>query len=137
MAEEGRERKAKKIAEIDTDDLPIWMCAVVDSVSENCKKRLKTSPQYSRIVEESDKLLFQYPFISTLIDRDKIETPMNLTLEQTKALSRFLALDADREDYERIQLVSHGMSAYHRNAATTGTFIGNSRLDCRKFQNWI
>lgn len=73
-----------KIAEIDTDDLPIWMCAVVDTVSENCKKRLKTSPQYSRIVEESDKLLFQYPFISTLIDRDKIETPMNLTLEQTK-----------------------------------------------------
>ena len=52
-----------KIAEIDTDDLPIWMCAVVDTVSENCKKRLKTSPQYSRIVEESDKLLFQYPFI--------------------------------------------------------------------------
>ena len=88
-----------KIAEIDTDDLPIWMCAVVDTVSENCKKRLKTSPQYSRIVEESDKLLSQYPFISTLIDRDKIETPMNLTLEQTKALSRFLALDADREDY--------------------------------------
>ena len=43
-----------KIAEIDTDDLPIWMCAVVDTVSENCKKRLKTSPQYSRIVEESD-----------------------------------------------------------------------------------
>ena len=106
MAEEGRERKAKKIAEIDTDDLPIWMCAVVDSVSENCKKRLKTSPQYSRIVEESDKLLFQYPFISTLIDRDKIETPMNLTLEQTKALSRFLALDADREDYERIQIMN-------------------------------
>ena len=55
-----------KIAEIDTDDLPIWMCAIVDTVSENCKKRLKTSPQYSRIVEESDKLLFQYPFISTL-----------------------------------------------------------------------
>ena len=97
-----------KIAEIDTDDLPIWMCAVVDTVSENCKKRLKTSPQYSRIVEESDKLLFQYPFISTLIDRDKIETPMNLTLEQTKALSRFLVLDADREDYERIQLYLMG-----------------------------
>ena len=90
-----------KIAEIDTDDLPIWMCAVVDVVSENCKKRLKTSPQYSRIVD-------QYPFISTLIDRDKIETPMNLTLEQTKALSRFLALDADREDYERIQLYLMG-----------------------------
>ena len=97
-----------KIAEIDTDDLPVWMCAVVDVVSENCKKRLKMSPQYNRIVEESDKLLFQYPFISTLIDRDKIETPMNLTLEQTKALSRFLALDADREDYERIQLYLMG-----------------------------
>ena len=86
----------------------VYKRQVVDTVSENCKKRLKTSPQYSRIVEESDKLLFQYPFISTLIDRDKIETPMNLTLEQTKALSRFLALDADREDYERIQLYLMG-----------------------------
>ena len=97
-----------KIEDVDIYDLPIWACAVVDEISETCKNRLKTSPQYSRIVEEIDKLLFQYPFISTLIDRDKIETPMNLTLEQTKALSRFLALDSDREDYERIQLYLMG-----------------------------
>ena len=38
----------------------------------------------------------------------KSKTPMDLTLEQTKALSRFLALDADREDYERIQLYLMG-----------------------------
>ena len=76
-----------KIEDIDIYHLPLWACAVVDEI---------------------DKLLFKYPFISKLIDRDEIEEPMDLTLEQTKALSRFLALDADREDYERIQLYLMG-----------------------------
>ena len=97
-----------KIEDIDIYHLPLWACAVVDEISEGCKNRLKVSPEYSRIEEESDKLLFKYPFISKLIDRDEIEEPMDLTLEQTKALSRFLALEADREDYERIQLYLMG-----------------------------
>ena len=97
-----------KIEDIDIYHLPLWACAVVDEISEGCKNRLKVSPEYSRIEKESDKLLFKYPFISKLIDRDEIEEPMELTLEQTKALSRFLALDADREDYERIQLYLMG-----------------------------
>ena len=97
-----------KIENVDIYDLPIWACAVVDEISETCKNWLKSSPEYSRILKESDELLFKYPFISTLIDRDKIEEPMDLTLKQAKALSRFLALDADREDYERIQLYLMG-----------------------------
>ena len=97
-----------KIEDIDIYHLSLWACAVVDEISEDCKNRLKVSLEYSRIEEESDKLLFKYPFISKLIDRDEIEEPMDLTLEQTKALSRFLALDADREDYERIQLYLMG-----------------------------
>lgn len=97
-----------KIEDVDIYDLPIWACAVVDEIDETCRKRLKASPEYSRILKESDKLLLKYPFISKLIDRDKIEEPMKLSVKKAKALSQFLALDADREDYERIQLYLMG-----------------------------
>lgn len=97
-----------KIEDVDIYDLPIWACAMVDEISEKCKKELKTAPEYSRILKESDELLFKYPFISTLIDRDKIEEPMKLSVKKARALSRFLALDADRENYERIQLYLMG-----------------------------
>ena len=93
-----------KIEDVDIYDLPIWACAVVDEISETCKNRLKSSPEYSRILKESDELLFKYPFISKIIDRDEINEP----IEKAKALSQFLALDADREDYERIQLYLMG-----------------------------
>ena len=97
-----------KIEDIDIYNLPIWACAIVDEISEKCKKELKNSPEYSRILKESDELLFKYPFISVLIDRDEIEEPMKLSVKKARALSRFLALDADREDYERIQLYLMG-----------------------------
>lgn len=99
-----------KIEDMDIYHLPLWIYAVEDEISEGCKNQLKVSPEYCRIEEESNKLLFNYPFISKLIDRDEIKEPLNLTLEQTKALSRFLALDSDREDYERIQLYLMGVS---------------------------
>ena len=97
-----------KIEDIDIYNLPIWACAIVDEISEKCKKELKNSPEYSRILKESDELLFKYLFISALIDRDEIEEPMKLSVKKARALSRFLALDADREDYERIQLYLMG-----------------------------
>lgn len=97
-----------KMEDVDIYNLPIWACAVVDEISETCKNRLKSSPEYSRILKERDELLFKYPFISKLIDRDEINEPMELSIEKAKALSRFLALDADREDYERIQLYLMG-----------------------------
>ena len=61
-----------KIEDMDIYDLPIWACAVVDEIDETCRKRLKASPEYSRILKESDELLFKYPFISKIIDRDEI-----------------------------------------------------------------
>lgn len=97
-----------KIEDMDIYDLPIWACAVVDEIDETCRKRLKASPEYSRILKESDELLFKYPFISKIIDRDEINEPIELSVEKAKALSRFLELDADREDYERVQLYLMG-----------------------------
>ena len=95
-----------KIEDMDIYDLPIWACAVVDEIDETCRKRLKASLAYSRILKESDELLFKYPFISKIIDRDEINEPMELSVEKAKALSRFLELDADREDYERVHIVA-------------------------------
>mgnify|MGYP005780293553 CR=1 FL=1 len=97
-----------KIEDVDIYDLPIWACAVVDEIDETCRKRLKESPEYSRILKESDELLLKYPFISKIIDRDEINEPIELSVEKARALSQFLALDADREDYERIQLYLMG-----------------------------
>ena len=74
-----------KIEDVDIYDLPIWACAVVDEISETCKNRLKSSPEYSRILKERDELLFKYPFISKLIDRDEINEPMELSIEKAKA----------------------------------------------------
>lgn len=71
-----------KIEDIDIYNLPIWACAIVDEISEKCKKELKNSPEYSRILKESDELLFKYPFISALIDRDEIEEPMKLSVKK-------------------------------------------------------
>lgn len=97
-----------KMEDVDIYDLPIWACAVVDEIDETCRKRLKESPEYSRILKESDELLLKYPFISKIIDRDEINEPIELSVEKARALSQFLALDADREDYERIQLYLMG-----------------------------
>ena len=59
------EKKAMKIEDVDIYDLPIWACAVVDEISETCKNRLKSSPEYSRILKESDELLFKYIYLYT------------------------------------------------------------------------
>ena len=63
-----------KIEDIDIYNLPIWACAIVDEISEKCKKELKNSPEYSRILKESDELLFKYPFISALMIGMKLKS---------------------------------------------------------------
>ena len=50
---EEEEKKAMKIEDVDIYDLPIWACAVVDEISETCKNRLKSSPEYSRILKRA------------------------------------------------------------------------------------
>lgn len=97
-----------KIENIDICNLPIWACAIIDEINEMCRKRLMQLPEYRKILKESSALLEQYRFISTFIDRDEIEESMDLSVIQSKALSQFLALDSDREEYERIQLYLMG-----------------------------
>ncbi|MGI6094925.1 MAG: hypothetical protein ACOYBL_05770 [Lachnospiraceae bacterium] len=46
-------------------------------------------------MEEVHELLDKHRFLSTIADSDEIVEPMNLSLEETEALSRFWALEVD------------------------------------------
>lgn len=91
------------INDIDIYNMPIWMGGIVDAINNHCEVLLKESEQYNRIVDESQKLMDTYDFISILIDGDEIKEPLKLSLIETKALSRFLSLDDDRRYMELLQ----------------------------------
>ena len=93
-----------KMKDFTTYDLPLWLNAAVEELERRCIAELKEENLfYKEVLEETSKLLNQHRFISTLADKDPITEPMNLSLEETKALSRFLALEGDRRDMENIQ----------------------------------
>ena len=93
-----------RIGEIDMYNLPVWMNAVFNQVEQQCKKELeRESETYRKIIEEEHILLDQYLFLSMLTDGDKITKGMKLTMEEVKALSRFIALEDDRRGIEAVQ----------------------------------
>lgn len=55
-------------------------------------------------MEESGEILDKYRFISTIIDGDTITKPMNLTVSELEALSRFWRLETNRKDLENLQI---------------------------------
>lgn len=89
--------------------LPEWLGKIVDEIEEKGRKELlKESPQYVQMEEESKGILEHFKFISTLIDRDKITSPMDMGTTEAKALSRFLALEHDMDDLMRIKIYLMG-----------------------------
>ena len=93
-----------RIGEIDMYNLPVWMNAVFNQVEQQCEKELeRESETYRKIIEEEHILLDQYLFLSMLTDGDKITKGMKLTMEEVKALSRFIALEDDRRGIEAVQ----------------------------------
>ena len=93
-----------RIGEIDMYNLPVWMNAVFNQVEQQCEKELeRESETYRKIIEEEHILLDQYPFLSMLTDGDEITKGMKLTMEEVKALSRFIALEDDRRGIEAVQ----------------------------------
>ena len=93
-----------RIGEIDMYNLPVWMNAVFNQVEQQCEKELeRESETYRKIIEEEHILLDQYLFLSMLTDGDKITKGMKLTIEEVKALSRFIALEDDRRGIEAVQ----------------------------------
>ena len=93
-----------RIGEIDLYDLPGWMNGVFEQVEQQCEKELEQeSGAYRKIIEEEQILLEQYPFLSVLADRDEITESIELTVEEVKALPRFMALEDDRRGIEAVK----------------------------------
>lgn len=93
-----------RISEIDLYHLPRWMNAFFEQVEKQCEEELeRESETYRKIVKEEHTLLDQYPFLSMLTAGDEITEGMELTVEEVRALSRFLALEDDRRAIEAMK----------------------------------
>lgn len=93
-----------RIGEIDLYHLPVWMNAVFEQVEKQCEEELeRESETYRKIIKEEHTLLDQYPFLSTLTAGDEITEDMKLTVEEARALTRFLALEDDRRGIEAVK----------------------------------
>ena len=80
------------------------MNAVFEQVEKQCEEELeRESETYRKIIKEEYALLDQYPFLSMLTAGDEIAEGMELTVEELKALSRFLALEDDRRGIEAVK----------------------------------
>lgn len=98
-----------KLGDIDIYNLPLWLNGIYEELDKICAEELKKeSAFYNQVLEESNKLLGRYQFISTLIGRDEITEPIQLTISEARVLSRFLALDTDRRDMETTQMYIMG-----------------------------
>ena len=80
------------------------MNAVVEQVEKQCEEEVeRESETYRKIVKEEHTLLDQYPFLSMLTAGDEITENMKLTVEEARALTRFLALEDDRRGIEAVK----------------------------------
>ena len=93
-----------RISEIDLYHLPGWMNAVFEQVEKQCEEELKReSETYREIIKEEHTLLDQYLFLSMFTAGNEITEDMKLTVEEARALSRFLALENDRREIEAVK----------------------------------
>lgn len=94
-----------KINDIDLYNLPLWLNGAAGKLEEGRREELeKESDFYNQVLEESGEILDKYRFISTIIDGDTNTKPMNLTVLELEALSRFWRLETDRKDMENLQM---------------------------------
>ena len=80
------------------------MNAVFEQVEKQCEEELeRESETYRKIIKEEHTLLEQFPFLATLADGDEIAESMELTVEEARARSRFLALEDERRGIEAMK----------------------------------
>ena len=73
-------------------------------MEKQCEEELeRESETYRKIIKEEYALLDQYPFLSMLTAGDETTEGMELTVEEMKALSRFLVLEDDRREIEAVK----------------------------------
>ncbi|WP_461810460.1 DUF6664 family protein [Faecalimonas sp.] len=98
-----------RIDNIDIYHLPKWLEGIFEDIESLCHKTLKKeSEAYRKILNQTDDLLEKYRVISTIVDGDKINESLELSVEEAEALSRFCHLESDRKDMETIQIYLMG-----------------------------
>lgn len=105
-----RAGRGMDIKNIDLYNLPKWFSGLLEEVDFLCEEALAGSVSYQKLKEERCCLLNQYDFLLKLADKDKIAEPLELTQEETDALSRFFALEYDKARTENIQMYLLGGS---------------------------
>ena len=108
--ENGRADSGTDITNIDLYNLPKWFSDLLEEVDLLCEEALAGSVSYQKLKEERCCLLNQYDFLLILADKDRIAEPLELTQEETDALSRFFALEYDKARTENIQMYLLGGS---------------------------
>lgn len=98
------------IKNIDIYNLPKWFSDIIAEVDILCIEALESSVSYNKVTEEWYRILNRHRFISKLMDEDIAEEAMDLTAEETKALSRIFALERDKARAESIQMYLLGCS---------------------------
>lgn len=94
-----------RIDDIDIYKLPRWLEGIFEEVERICYETLEEESEfYKRVLEETHELLDKYNFLSTIADNDEIREPMNLSITEVQALSRFWLLETDRMSMERVQM---------------------------------
>lgn len=101
---------AMDIKNIDIYNLPKWFSDIIEEVDILCEETLRSSISYSKITKERNSILDKHDFISRLTDDGVVEEPMELTAEETKALSRFFELEYGKARTESIQMYLLGCS---------------------------
>lgn len=98
-----------RIDDIDIYNLPTWLHGIFEDVELTCYETLtKESEFYRDILSEAHELLEKHRFISTIVDGDKIEEPMKLSVEEAEVLSKFWKLEVDRRSMEATQIYLMG-----------------------------
>lgn len=105
---------AMDIKNIDIYNLPKWFRDIIEEVDILCDEALESSVSYNKITEERHSILGKHSFILRLIDDVDVEEPMELSAGETKALSRFFALENDRTRAESIQMYLLGCSHIYK-----------------------
>ena len=94
-----------RIDDIDIYNLPRWLEGIFEEVERICYETLEEESEfYKRVLEETHELLDKYDFLSTIADNDEIREPMNLSITEVQALSRFWVLETDRMSMEMVQM---------------------------------
>ena len=101
--------------DINTYDLPLWLQKYWEDIENECFFKLKNeSEQYKKLYDECDELMVKNDYIAKIIDGDATHHPMELGLEETKLLSKFLQKLSDQQELEQMQVYLMGCSdMYH------------------------